>query len=1082
MKARLMKTKGKVKGIILMAALLAVLSSFGLASQAVAQTYTCLPTCQENDAKFLVLAGTGYETLAGQEIDLEVSAPSGTTSLIIDIFDGDTGGMWDEGNQESLYTLYADPRGDGSGSLVVGQWYGNSPNVTAGPGWSSSAANMPSNGWWSLMVMTSADSQYINGSGNYFYRMNIKPAGSVTKFLNYFKVRTSGMVVLKPKAFAFMAPFSRLDEAHVIYPSWVDGAPNSQQDLSGTTYDGEFEFHVYVPASSTFFSVWDGDLDFGSRDCSATDSDDLDTGHTLPPWAVGTPALPQGKASAPNTSTYLCKDASGNVIVGTEGQKYTSGAPADDIANRIFERQPSIIYTVTDSNGNEYVNMNPSGNLEWEQFRIDTILSPSPFAGPDYVAATNPLPSGTYHIRVEGVDLHNLNAFHFFYDVIGVCASGNPCKPLVQPYRIGDTVWIDVNRNGMLDGNETGREGVILELLDGNGNPVLDALGNSRTTRTTDLTGYYSFDVQGKIVDVNPFYDPNNPDSGNATITYFDGVYKVRVAGENFYCGDNPDKPGYVGPLCGLTITNPQADQPPNTRRYQVIDQNVLIYDFGYYLPLGGPGDETVSIGDRVWWDYNANGIQDDGEPGITGVKLTLKVDLNRDGKYSDDTRYATTGTDGAYLFPNLYTGANYKVTVDSSNFTTGPLAGFVSSPSQVNLPVCQPACAEVDSNGSPAFTGFPLTGGPTEDLSLDFGYYIPTTTGAWIGDLVWHDLNVNGIQDDGEPGIADVVVQLLNSSGQVIRTTTTNSLGNYYFIGLDPGRYTVRIASSNFTTGGVLAGTSASNWYISPREQGSNRAVDSDGDSSYRSRTITLAAGQYNATIDFGFYQTCINFQKTTLQSEVDAGLPVTYHFRVENCGDLVLHGGAHVYDPLLNPSGDHQIWEGVVWPGEVYEFEETFTPESSFCGDVTNTATAVGHPQLPSGSYKPNVTATAGVTVKVVNCTRGGEACSPGYWKASQHFDSWVGYDTTDSFSEIFGVPYNKTLLQALQAGGGGQAALGRIAVAALLDSSSLNFRYTPEEVIQMVKDAYATGDYVTAKNTLESEWVPKENCPLN
>jgi hypothetical protein len=1056
MEARLMKTKGKVKGIILMAALLAVLSSLGMASQAVAQTYTCLPTCEDNDTRMLSIAGTTLNTLVGQDLKIRFAAPRTAQTLEIGIFDGNTGGYWDSGSTPLEFILYADPNGIAGSLTEVGRWSG---------------ASMPDNAWWTITVQTSEAARAPSGS--YIYLLHVISTDPAAYYWSNFKVRTDGVVSMKPAPFAYSAALiDALRDSPLVYPHWVAGISDANQDLSDSTYDGTFDFHVYVPGTTPFFSVWDGDLDYGSADCKSNDTDDPDTGHIVPPWSVGTAANLQKVAS----STYAC----------TSGTGFTTSNPPDDNKWRTFTRSPSVTYEVEDPNGNIYNNNNPSGNVEWEQFRIDTDPLPNPFAGPDHVV-TESLSSGLYHVSLRGMDLSNLNAWRFFYDVVGVCArvddnNANPCKPLLNPYLIGDTVWIDSNRNGTVDGNETGREGVVLELLDGSGNPVLDSLGNARTTKTTDITGYYSFDVQGKIVDVNPFYDPNNPDSGNATITYFDGVYLVRVAAENFYCGDNPDKPGYVGALCGLTITNPQAYQPANTRRYQVIDQNVLTYDFGYYLPLGGPGDETVSIGDRVWWDYNANGIQEDGEPGITGVKLTLKVDLNRDGNYNDDTRYATTGTDGAYLFPNLYTGANYKVIVDSSNFTTGPLAGFVSSPSQVSLPACQPTCAEVDSNGSPAFTGFPLTGGPTQDLTLDFGYYIPANTGAWIGDLVWHDLNVNGIQDEGEPGIADVVVQLLNSSGQVIRTTTTNSLGNYYFIGLSAGRYTVRIASSNFTAGGVLAGTSASNWYISPREQGNNRAVDSDGDSSYRSRTITLAAGQYNATIDFGFYQTCINFQKTTLQSEVDAGLPVTYHFRVENCGDLVLHGGAHVYDPLLNPSGDHQIWEGAVWPAEVYEFEETYTPESSFCGDVTNTATAVGHPQLPSGSYKPNVTATASVTVKVVNCTRGGEACSPGYWKSSRHFDSWVGYDNTDSFSGIFGVSYNKTLLQALQANGGGQAALGRIAVAALLDSTSLNFSYTPEEVIQMVQDAYATGDYVTAKNTLESEWVPTENCPLN
>ena len=50
------------------------------------------------------------------------------------------------------------------------------------------------------------------------------------------------------------------------------------------------------------------------------------------------------------------------------------------------------------------------------------------------------------------------------------------------------------------------------------------------------------------------------------------------------------------------------------------------------------------------------------------------------------------------------------------------------------------------------------------------------------IGNLVWSDLDNDGIQDADEPGIVGVSVQLLDDQGTVIATTTTNGQGNYYF------------------------------------------------------------------------------------------------------------------------------------------------------------------------------------------------------------------------------------------------------------------------------------------------------------
>ena len=120
------------------------------------------------------------------------------------------------------------------------------------------------------------------------------------------------------------------------------------------------------------------------------------------------------------------------------------------------------------------------------------------------------------------------------------------------------------------------------------------------------------------------------------------------------------------------------------------------------------------------------------------------------------------------------------------------------------------------------------------------------------------------------------------------------------------------------------------------------------------------------------------------------------------------------------------------------------------------------------------------------------GGEGCTPGYWKQSQHFDSWVNppYDPeTSLFDVMFGVDCTgmacegKTLLDVLGTGGGGENALGRHAVAALLNAaanSGVSYYYGTADVIQMVKDAYATGDFQGIKNLFEYE--NEISCPLD
>ena len=61
------------------------------------------------------------------------------------------------------------------------------------------------------------------------------------------------------------------------------------------------------------------------------------------------------------------------------------------------------------------------------------------------------------------------------------------------------------------------------------------------------------------------------------------------------------------------------------------------------------------------------------------------------------------------------------------------------------------------------------------------------------LGDFVWDDLNGDGIQDPGEPGVEGVVVNLYRDGETVpFATTTTGPDGEYVFTGLVPGGYEV--------------------------------------------------------------------------------------------------------------------------------------------------------------------------------------------------------------------------------------------------------------------------------------------------
>jgi hypothetical protein len=123
-------------------------------------------------------------------------------------------------------------------------------------------------------------------------------------------------------------------------------------------------------------------------------------------------------------------------------------------------------------------------------------------------------------------------------------------------------------------------------------------------------------------------------------------------------------------------------------------------------------------------------------------------------------------------------------------------------------------------------------------------------------------------------------------------------------------------------------------------------------------------------------------------------------------------------------------------------------------------------------------------GFVVLIIDCEKkGDEGCSQGYWKNHSHSWGPTGYRTFHEYNKIFHVPYYKTLLEALNSGGGGEYALGRQAVAALLNASHphVDYYYTEHEVIKIVQDAYKSGNFENAKNRLEKH-NDRSNCPLN
>jgi hypothetical protein len=115
-----------------------------------------------------------------------------------------------------------------------------------------------------------------------------------------------------------------------------------------------------------------------------------------------------------------------------------------------------------------------------------------------------------------------------------------------------------------------------------------------------------------------------------------------------------------------------------------------------------------------------------------------------------------------------------------------------------------------------------------------------------------------------------------------------------------------------------------------------------------------------------------------------------------------------------------------------------------------------------------------------------QGGEGCTPGYWRQSQHFDSWTApYAPTTLFNDVFagGFP-GLTLLDVVWMGGGGINALGRHAVAALLNSASGDVSY--DLSVQQVLDRY-NASYLGSRSVQNDaknvfEMLNEQGCTIN
>jgi uncharacterized repeat protein (TIGR01451 family) len=278
---------------------------------------------------------------------------------------------------------------------------------------------------------------------------------------------------------------------------------------------------------------------------------------------------------------------------------------------------------------------------------------------------------------------------------------------------------------------------------------------------------------------------------------------------------------------------------------------------------------------------------------------------------------------------------------------------------------------------------------------------------------------------------------------------------------------------------------------------------TDTDPDPLLNTVTATYSAGTATATAEASdstnLFQPSVDVTKTCGPAVVHVGDAVTCEIVVTNTSSddtpVLINGtiSDSLSGNLLDAANTAVVDSNCTATLAVDATCTIHTTRTVVAGDPASLSNTVTVNYNPTG-FPNNITDAATATVTVERL--GGEGCTPGYWKQPQHADSWVTYSPTDSFDAVFGVDItlaaygkvaanpNPTLLDALNAGGGGINALARHAVAALLNSSNPDVasNYTTAEVIALVQDAVTAGGRSMAEVQALLAAANEQGCPLN
>ena len=262
----------------------------------------------------------------------------------------------------------------------------------------------------------------------------------------------------------------------------------------------------------------------------------------------------------------------------------------------------------------------------------------------------------------------------------------------VKPASLGDYTWMDVDRDGIQDGDEPALPGVTVTLTYEDGSAVTDASGIVVTAKTSDANGKYSFE---NLLPGGYKVSFQAPAGFEAT---------TSEAGDDRAADSN-------GASASVTVAQGQTDDT---------------------IDFGAVG--TGVIGDQLFVDVNQNGggAPDAGDRPLAGVKVTLT--WTGPGGITR-TYETTTDADGTYKFENLLPG-EYKVSIDPETLLAAePLLDVLTHAPSGDVAAKKVVSADVKADADKLAAAFnlnvsvTLSGDANQNLDQDWGFGVSADT-----------------------------------------------------------------------------------------------------------------------------------------------------------------------------------------------------------------------------------------------------------------------------------------------------------------------------------------------------------------